>query len=59
MKKRWYRSETNKVICGVCGGISEYYDINVTVVRILFLIVPVGLPIYIYLLLTKSVGNNL
>ncbi|MEG2789354.1 MAG: PspC domain-containing protein [Romboutsia sp.] len=59
MKKRLYRSDKNKMICGVCGGISEYYNINVTLVRILFIIGLVGIPLYIYLLLTKPIGNNL
>ncbi|MCR3759466.1 PspC domain-containing protein [Clostridium felsineum] len=28
----------NKKICGVCGGIGEYLDIDPTIVRILWLI---------------------
>jgi phage shock protein C len=31
---KWYRSETNKKLGGVCGGISEMYDWDVTVIRI-------------------------
>jgi phage shock protein C len=31
---KWYRSETNKKLGGVCGGIAELYDWDVTVVRI-------------------------
>ena len=31
---KWYRSETNKKFGGVCGGIGEMYDWDVTVVRI-------------------------
>ncbi|HAK68306.1 MAG TPA: PspC domain-containing protein [Treponema sp.] len=31
--KRLYRSD-KKVICGVCGGISEYFDIDPTIVRV-------------------------
>jgi phage shock protein C len=30
------RSETDKRIAGVCGGIAEYFDIDPTIVRILF-----------------------
>lgn len=33
-----YRSETNKVIGGVCGGIGEALDIDPTLIRIIFLI---------------------
>ncbi|MBQ5608391.1 MAG: PspC domain-containing protein [Oscillospiraceae bacterium] len=32
--KKLYRSETNKTICGVCGGIAEYFNIDPTVVRV-------------------------
>ena len=32
MKKKLYRSESDKKICGVCGGIAEYFDIDSTVI---------------------------
>ena len=32
--KKLYRSETNKTVCGVCGGIAEYFNIDPTVVRV-------------------------
>ena len=31
--KRLYKSKTNRVICGVCGGIGEYFGIDPTIVR--------------------------
>ena len=34
--KKLYRSETNKMIAGVCGGIAEYFDIDATLVRLGF-----------------------
>lgn len=34
MKKRLYRSDTNKMLSGVCGGIAEYFDIDPTLVRL-------------------------
>lgn len=37
-KKRLYRSGTNKKICGVCGGIGEYLDIDPTLVRLLWVL---------------------
>ena len=33
MKKTLYRSE-NKIIFGICGGVAEYFDIDVTLVRL-------------------------
>ncbi|HRF28454.1 MAG TPA: PspC domain-containing protein [Candidatus Saccharibacteria bacterium] len=44
--KKLYRSTTDKKIAGVCGGIAEYFDIDPTIVRIIFvaLLLPGGLP---------------
>ena len=36
--KRLYRSFTNKMIAGVCGGVAEYFNIDPTVVRLLFVL---------------------
>lgn len=38
MKKRIYRSETDKVIGGVCGGLGEYFSVDPTWIRILFVL---------------------
>jgi phage shock protein C len=37
-EKKLKRSRTDKKIFGVCGGLAKYFDIDVTVIRILFLI---------------------
>ena len=34
MKKKLYKSDENKMIDGVCGGIAEYFDLDPTVVRL-------------------------
>ena len=51
MKKRLYKIEEGKKICGVCGGIAEYFDIDPTIVRLLWilLIFCVGTGILAYL----------
>lgn len=36
--KKLYRSKTDKKIFGVCGGFAEYFDIDVTIMRIIFLV---------------------
>lgn len=36
--KKLQRSSANKKIFGVCGGLAEYFDVDVTVIRILFLV---------------------
>ena len=38
MKKKLYKSTTDKKICGVCGGVAEYFGIDPTLVRILWLV---------------------
>ncbi len=34
--KKLYLSETDKKLCGVCGGIAEYFGIDSTLVRLLW-----------------------
>jgi len=36
--KPLYRSQNNKIMAGVCGGIGEYLDLDPTVIRILWLL---------------------
>lgn len=36
--KRLYKSEANKMIWGVCGGLAEYFNIDPSIVRILWVI---------------------
>ncbi len=38
MEKKIYRSQKNKVIGGVCGGIGEYFDIDPVLIRLIFII---------------------
>jgi phage shock protein C len=38
MTRRLYRSTTEKMIGGVCGGLAEYFDIDPVLVRILFVV---------------------
>lgn len=36
MEKKLYRIEEGKMVCGVCGGIAEYFNIDPTLVRLGF-----------------------
>lgn len=47
------RSATNQVIAGVCGGIGEYFDIDPSVVRIIFIVLAfaTGSGIILYVIL--------
>lgn len=37
--KRLYRIEENKMLAGVCGGIAEYFNIDPTLIRLLWVAV--------------------
>lgn len=32
--KRLYRSAKERMLCGVCGGIAEYFNIDPTIIRL-------------------------
>ena len=34
MKKRLYKSRTDKKLCGVCGGIASYFEMDSSIVRL-------------------------
>ncbi|HIU74312.1 MAG TPA: PspC domain-containing protein [Candidatus Pelethocola excrementipullorum] len=40
--KRLYRSSTNYMLCGVCGGIAEYFNIDPTLIRLAWVILSVA-----------------
>ena len=35
MEKKLYRSRTDKKICGVCAGLAKYLNMDVTIMRLL------------------------
>lgn len=49
--KRLYRSRTNKVFAGICGGVGEYMDIDPVIIRIITVVLTLftGIPLLIYL----------
>ena len=38
MKKKLFRSRTDRKVAGVCGGISEYLEVDPTLIRLFWLI---------------------
>lgn len=50
--KKLYRSRTEKMIGGVCGGIAEYFDVDPTIVRLIWVLVclAVGSGVLIYII---------
>ena len=35
MEKKLYRVEEGKMLCGVCAGLAEYLNLDVTIVRLI------------------------
>ena len=38
MDRKLYRSNKDKMLGGVCGGLAEYFDVDATIVRVVFVI---------------------
>ena len=49
--RRLYRSRTNRVIAGVCGGLADFIGIDATLLRILAVVIP-GINLITYLILS-------
>lgn len=51
--KRFYRSNTNRIIGGVCSGLGDYFDIDPVIMRVIFFILAFagGGGVLIYILL--------
>ena len=58
--KKLYRSSKNKIIAGVCGGIAEYFDIDPTIVRIIFVLIALidGIGVILYLIMALIVPTK-
>ena len=52
-EKRLTRSATNKKIAGICGGMADYFHVDATLVRVIWLIAALGLafPFLAYIVL--------
>jgi phage shock protein C len=49
--RKLYRSRNQRMLAGVCGGLAEYFNVDATLIRVLFLGLAVfggtGLVIYV------------
>ena len=45
--KKLYKSSVNRMLCGVCGGIAEYFNIDPTLVRLVWVMGGAGILAYI------------
>ncbi|HEX2963106.1 MAG: PspC domain-containing protein [Ignavibacteria bacterium] len=53
MRERLYRSQKDKMIAGVCGGLAEYFDVDPVIIRIAFVAATIlsGMGLIVYILL--------
>jgi phage shock protein C len=53
LEKRLQRSRTEKMIGGVCGGLAEYFTVDPTIVRVLWVLLTLlgGAGILLYVVL--------
>lgn len=60
--KRLYRSTTNRMLGGICGGIAEYFNADPTLVRLIYVVLSlftVAFPgIIVYLICLIVIPND-
>ena len=42
MEKKLHRKNEGKMVCGVCAGLAEYMNVDVTIVRIVTVLLSLG-----------------
>ena len=49
--RKLYRSKTDRKLAGVCGGLAQYFGVDATLIRVLFVLLAVlggsGLVLYV------------
>jgi phage shock protein C len=49
--RKLYRSKTDRKLAGVCGGLARYFNVDATLIRVLFVLLAVlggsGLVLYV------------
>ena len=60
MKKRLYRTRTDRKLAGVCGGVAEYFNIDPTIVRVVWALLAFfyGTSILLYLIMAFVVPEK-
>lgn len=58
--KKLYRIRTGRKILGVCGGLANYFDIDPTIVRVVFALIGLfwGAGILAYLIMALVIPEN-
>lgn len=58
MAKQLYRSQKKKMIAGICGGLSDYFDLDANLIRIVFVaigLLSAVLPMVIFYLIAWAI----
>jgi len=58
--RRLYRSRTDRKLAGVCGGLAQYFNMDATLIRVLFVVLAVlgGSGLVLYLAMWIIVPNE-
>ena len=59
-KRHLYRSRNERIIAGICGGLADYFGLDVSKLRVAMLIMILlgGLSIWVYIILWLVVPQN-
>ena len=59
-EKKLYRSEKNRLVAGVCGGLAEYFDVDPVLIRLLWVAFTlfIGSGILLYILACIIMPNE-
>lgn len=61
MKKKLYRSRTDRKIFGLLGGLAQYFGVDSTILRIIYVLLSLfvlGCPVIIYLVVALIVPEE-
>ncbi len=60
MTKKLYKSVKDRKLTGVCGGIAEYFDIDSSIIRIIWLILVLcaGTGVLAYIICAIALDDN-
>lgn len=60
MNKKLYRSKTDKKLCGVCAGVAEYFNLDPTIVRVIWALLAFfyGTSILLYIIMALVVPEQ-
>lgn len=61
MNKRLTRSTNDRMVCGVCAGIGEYFNIDPTIIRLIWVILTfgsIGSGLLVYIIAAVVIPEN-